>query len=227
MGLSTGSQVSQVAVGDLDGNGTKEIAASTIGPPAAGPRAGVYAIDSDGTERWFFPKSPVSSVQGFRDLAIADLDNDGRAEVVALQDDQSGTGDYGLVFALATPTVQRTVDIDIKPGDGPNSINPRSRGKIPVAILSSLTFDVPSEVDTSSLTFGRTGDESSLAFCNPEDVNGDGLPDLICHFETKKTGFRAGDTQGVLKGETRDGVPIKGTDSVRIVLPNRARSRLR
>ncbi len=71
----------------------------------------------------------------------------------------------------------------------------------------------------ASLTFGRTGNELSLAFCNPggEDVNGDGLLDLVCHFDTPKTGFQTGDTVGVLKGKTVTGTPIKGTDSIRIV----------
>jgi len=111
------------------------------------------------------------------------------------------------------------VTIDIKPGSFPNSINRRSKGKIPVAILSTADFDAPARVDWASLTFGRTGDERSLAFCDssPEDVNGDGLPDLVCHFSTQLTGFDAGDTEGVVKGRNIDGTAITGRDSVRIV----------
>ena len=117
---------------------------------------------------------------------------------------------------LQIPDVVR---IDIKPGSFPNVINLKSKGKIPVAILSSSSFDAPSLVDTSSLTFGRTGDETSLAFCNasPEDVNGDGRLDLVCHFETQKAGFQAGNTLGTLKGRTTDGGLIIGTDSVRVI----------
>ena len=36
----------------------------------------------------------------------------------------------------------RTVGIDIKPGSFPNSINLKGKGVIPVAILSTTTFDV-------------------------------------------------------------------------------------
>lgn len=115
-------------------------------------------------------------------------------------------------------SAEQIVGIDIKPGGVPNSINRRSEGKIPVAILSSATFDAR-EVDTASLTFGRTGNEESLAFCSraPEDVNRDGLPDLVCHFNTPATWFVPGDTQGVLKGKTLTGAAIRGTDSVQIV----------
>ena len=90
---------------------------------------------------------------------------------------------------------------------------------IPVAVLSTPSFDAPNKVDTTSLKFGRTGSESSLIFCNKsaEDVNGDWLPDLICHFDTQATGFQTGDTEGILKGQTVDGVAIEGRDSVRIV----------
>ena len=111
------------------------------------------------------------------------------------------------------------VDIDIKPGSFPNSINSNSRGRIPVAILSTADFDAPSEVDKASVTFGRTGDEDSLAKCNKsaEDVNADGLLDQVCHFKTQATGFQAGDTEGILKGQTVDGLPIEGRDSARIV----------
>jgi len=36
------------------------------------------------------------------------------------------------------------IDIDIKPGSDPNSINSKSMGLVPVAILSSANFDAPS-----------------------------------------------------------------------------------
>ncbi|MBI3894600.1 MAG: hypothetical protein HY313_01580 [Acidobacteria bacterium] len=112
-----------------------------------------------------------------------------------------------------------SLNVDIKPGNDPNSISPKSRGTIPLAILSSSAFDAFAKVDKTSLTFGRTGSENSLAFCNgsPGDVNGDGLLDLMCHFDTQKTGFQPGDTVGWLQGNTVGGIPIEGSNSVRIV----------
>jgi probable HAF family extracellular repeat protein len=119
---------------------------------------------------------------------------------------------------IATP-VPEPITIDIKPGSYPNSINPNSKGKIPVAILSTEDLDAPNQIVPNSLTFGATGGEVSLAFCNPkgDDVNGDGLKDLVCHFYTQKTGFQCGDTEGILKGQTLDGTLFEGSDSVRIV----------
>ena len=125
------------------------------------------------------------------------------------------------IIALQNPYGIQMVEIDIKPGSFPNSINPKSKGTIPVAILSTADFDAPGQVDKTSLTFGRTGDEQSVAFCNKggEDVNGDGRLDQVCHFETQKTGFQRGDTAGTLRGKTVDGVSIEGRDSVKVVPP--------
>ena len=128
--------------------------------------------------------------------------------------------DMGRLFGecgCAPPVVE--VTIDIKPGSFPNSINHKSKGKIPVAILSTADFDAPGDVDWDSLAFGPIGDEKSLAFCSPspEDVDDDGLYDLVCHFFTQSAGFECGNEVGYLKGQTVDGVSIEGSDSVRVV----------
>lgn len=124
---------------------------------------------------------------------------------------------FQLQTSEGTPPL--SVNIDIKPGGFPNSINLGSRGIIPVAILSSSTFNATSDVNTTSLSFGRTGDELSWVGCSSdlEDVNGDGLVDLVCNFTTQATGFQLGDTVGILKGTTITGNSLSGIDSVRIV----------
>lgn len=75
------------------------------------------------------------------------------------------------------------VPIDIKPGSFPNSINLRSRGKIPVAILTTGTFDATT-VDPTTVLFGQTGTEAAPVRAALEDVDGDGDTDMILHFNT-------------------------------------------
>ncbi len=129
----------------------------------------------------------------------------------------AAAGQYYGQITLTQLVVTRV--IDIKPGSRENPINRKSEGKIPVAILSTADWSAPASVDRLSLTFGHDGTEPSLAFCNEDsqDVNGDGLPDLVCHFTTQLTGFQPGDTFGILNGKTKDGGAFTAKDSVRIV----------
>lgn len=131
----------------------------------------------------------------------------------------SDAGGAGSLEECVTIHLIQLVGIDIKPDSYPNSINTKNKGTIPVGILSDPTFYAPDQVDTESLTFGVTGDENSLEFCSPgpEDVNGDGLLDLVCHFRTQDTGFVPGDEVGILKGLDMYGWPFQGSDSVRIL----------
>jgi len=128
-----------------------------------------------------------------------------------------GAGSYYGQITIVSPIVTRV--ISIKPGSREKTINRKSEGKIRVAILSAADFNAPQLVNSTSLTFGRTGDEQSLAFCNEgsEDVNGDGLPDLVCHFKTHVAGFQSGDSFGIINGQTADGSLFTAKDSVRIV----------
>lgn len=107
------------------------------------------------------------------------------------------------------------VRIDIRPWL-PNTIRLRSRRSVKVAILSDDNFSATSEIDRSTLTFGRTGLEASARWCWRWDVNWDRRRDLICSFPIRDTGFELGDTTGVLKGKTWAGELIQGTDDVRI-----------
>jgi beta propeller repeat protein len=151
-------------------------------------------------------------VTGAGDQFLPDIDGDH----VVYTDNAAG---FEQVYLFTFAPELTEVGIDIRPRETPNNINPRSQGKVAVAILSDNGFDTVAQIDRTSLTFGRTGDEPSLAFCNAggDDVNGDGLPDLICHFSTQLTGFQPSDSVGTLKAVTVTGKPVKGTDSVRIV----------
>ena len=142
---------------------------------------------------------------------------------------------FGCSYASEEPTVmigaeEMVVSIDVKPGSFPNSINVESHGTIPVAILSTDGFDAPGSIDPASLTFGRTGEEPSLAYRGKkdprpqvgyEDVNGDGRLDVVAHFHAADSGFWADDEAAHLRGKTYDGGDFAGSDAVRIVPPRR------
>jgi hypothetical protein len=112
------------------------------------------------------------------------------------------------------------VSIDIRPWSKRNPINYRKgHGLLPVAILSTENFNAQSEIDQDSLTFGATGNEQSLAYCNHRSGNEkrEGLTGgLICHFYIEAAGFNCGDTEGILMGKTLSGMAIEGKDLVRI-----------
>jgi len=118
--------------------------------------------------------------------------------------------------ALISFTSTSQVDIDIKPGSDPNSINPRSKGKVPVAVLTDRCFDATT-VDPSTVLFGATGTEASPVHSALEDVDGDGDSDMILHFNTQATGIECGDTSASLTGETFGEQMIQGSDSVNTV----------
>lgn len=113
--------------------------------------------------------------------------------------------EYSCIFAA----------VDIKPGSDRNPINPGSRGVIPVAILSTAGFDATT-VDPSTVAFGPDG-ASPEHGGHAEDVNGDGLDDLVLHFRTQGTGLSRGDTEACLTGQTFDGEHVAGCDTVSIV----------
>ncbi len=119
-------------------------------------------------------------------------------------------------------TVELAVEIDIKPGSDPNSINCNNENAvITVAILTTDDFDATT-VDHTTVTFEgasethvnkKTGDPRR----HEEDVDGDGDTDLVFHFRLGDTDLGCDATEGILTGETFDGVPINGTDAVRMI----------
>jgi hypothetical protein len=121
---------------------------------------------------------------------------------------------------VAEPVVESIdAQIDIKPGTSPNSINLGSSGVVPVAILSSAGFDArtvnPTSVTLAGARVKVKGRGTPMAAF--EDVNGDGLMDLVVHVSTEALELSAGDTRAFLEARTFGGTPVIGSDWLRIV----------
>ncbi len=127
---------------------------------------------------------------------------------------------YANAVAWACGPLQ--VDIDIKPGSDPNSINcTNEKGVIAVAILTTDDFDATT-VDHTTVTFEGASEthvvkSTGLARRHEEDVDGDGDIDLVFHFRQGNTNLDCASTDGTLTGETFDGQAIEGTDAVRMI----------
>jgi len=111
------------------------------------------------------------------------------------------------------------VNIDIKPGSYPNSINVESKGNIPVAVLTTDVFDA-TVVDPDTVMFL---DAPPCMKAKLEDVESDGDMDMILHFKTQQLDFSLVVDEGdeypyaYLTGETIYNAPIKGKDTVRLI----------
>ncbi|MGB2808371.1 MAG: hypothetical protein WBC22_11555 [Sedimentisphaerales bacterium] len=185
---------------------------------------------------WFISVSPLAAgmtVFG-TDLAI-DGSPVGYGEVIIAGGMGTLTGYYGdtteinlwiwgnTINLQPPPGDVTEVTIDIKPGSTPNTINLGSNGVVPVAILSTETFDATKVLpDTVTLAGAdvRMRGKGDKYLANQEDVNGDGLMDLVVKVETdnldpgiEQVGF------ATLTGETTDGVLFEGSDSITIVPP--------
>ena len=130
-------------------------------------------------------------------------------------------GAYTLIISGVSPYAQQ-INIEIKPGSGEYApVNPKSKGNIPVALLSSAEFNAL-DIDPASLAFGATGNEASFKRCGKDgvDVNGDGLLDLVCHFENQLAGFDVDHSMGIVKGSTKPaagGTPFEGRGMLKVV----------
>jgi astacin len=143
---------------------------------------------------------------------------------LSVTDKDGGTGSDDMT--LTVPYI--AIDIDIMPGTDLNPVNLKKRGNLPVAILGSTDLDV-TDLDPSSLTLGDESDpDTSIGQKNNgsyeaylEDVNGDGLMDLVVMFPVEDL-VDGGDltelsTELVLRGFLADACTnVRGAD---VVLP--------
>ena len=93
-------------------------------------------------------------------------------------------------------------------------------GVIPVAILSTAEFDAlnvdPTSVSLAGASVKLVG-KSDKYLCHQEDVNLDGLIDLVCQVYTVQFMVDDGETTAILEAETLDGTKLRGEDFTRVV----------
>jgi outer membrane protein assembly factor BamB len=107
---------------------------------------------------------------------------------------------YSIGYLETTSDVEATVvTIDIKPGN------------VPVAILSSAIFDATT-VDQNTVEFAVAHPLPIGGI--PEDVDGDGLLDIVLYFETADLNLPPDDTEACLTGKTFSGQEFIGCESI-------------
>jgi hypothetical protein len=191
-----------------------------FGPFAAGTEL-VFRVDVTNTGLSYFTGPGSRNPDGF-EHAIVTMVAPGVADVFF--EDLPNLGDHDFFDADFRLTGVGNAAIDIKPGSFPNSINVnRTKGVIPVALLGSASLDVTT-IDVTTLAFGPGGAAPAHDLSNPatyaehlQDVNNDGLTDLVSHYPIASSGISAGDTSACVTALTTGGALIYGCDSVRTV----------
>ena len=117
-------------------------------------------------------------------------------------------GDVLIYLAAPVPEVM----IDIKPGSDTNPINLKSKGVVPVAVLTTDVFDA-AEVNPATVQFAG----AAMLRWTLEDVDGDGDKDMLFHFRTEQLNLDQNSTEATLAGKTTEEVTFEATDEVQIV----------
>jgi hypothetical protein len=169
------------------------------------PIDGKYDIQAIGTE------------SGSYTMGLLAYDETGQSKVTTQTGSTTINNIQEFELNYSTSTIQqveiyRIVNIDIKPGSYPNSINLKSKGVTPVAVLTDEFFDAKDIIIDNVLFAGASPDKEKL-----EDVDSDGDLDLILHFKTQSLQLNPTSTEAVLTAKLNDGTLIKGVDTVRIV----------
>lgn len=108
------------------------------------------------------------------------------------------------------------VQIDIKPGSEQNSINLKSKGVVPVAVLTTDEFDAAT-LDPATVEFAG----ASPVKWKLQDVDDDGDDDMMFHFRTQELDLDQDSTEATLTAQINNGTMVSGTDEVRIVPSNK------
>lgn len=182
------------------------------------PTHGIFSFQMKGFEKLEYSMMSLVSQRG--QVILKHLIKDG-----VLKSGETQNIDIRLIENVGTAgeitaSAKLSLPIDIKPGSSTNSVQINSVGVIPVAILSLPTFDAttinPDTIYLEAASIKLVGN-TNKDLCHAEDINGDGLPDLICQILTEELQVITGQAVAMLDCLTFDGNPIHGEDVIRII----------
>lgn len=129
----------------------------------------------------------------------------------------------GEYFFNLDALVHLTVGIDVRPNNAHNQVNTSANQLVPVAILSNASLDAPNEVDVESVEF--RGAHPLPTSSTVEDVNADGLDDLVVRFRARSLADPSAEEcanpalKHVLTGSTIDARAFSGSDTITFTGP--------
>ena len=158
------------------------------------PSGNFFTVDGIGTlEVTYADGTTVSLLVFSSDVPIYLVDTS--------DDDKPGDGSISI-----------EMQIDIKPGSEQNNINLKSKGVVPVAVLTTGEFDAAMVDPATALFAGAEPVRWKL-----QDVDDDGDDDLLFHFRTQELELDQDSTEAMLTAQLLTQEEVSGTDAVRIV----------
>ena len=146
-------------------------------------------------------------IVGFGSYDTGEIDEFGRAIIESRS------------FLMTPVPIPVSVLIDIKPEDDKNTINTKSKGVTPVAIFSTFEFDAtfinPESLKLSKANVHQAGINKNYQ-CSIKDIDGDGLVDLLCKFNTADISTVDNNQNISLVVFTYSGEKIEGADQITI-----------
>ena len=235
----TGTATDNLPSEDVNDNGVLDPGEDLNGNGQIDEDTGIFFVELTGAVNLDITVAafvPGDGSVGFT-LSLIDDSLDGTGTVLVTD----GAGNESTVDCSVTAIPSElVVDIDIKPGSDPNSLNLNGNGVVPVGVFGSNAFNV-ADINVSSVVAGVDADSdgeidvSALPAAavhggHIEDIDGDGINDIVFHFREFELGIDI-TTPGneildvLLVGELNDTTAFAGVDVVRITPNNADKSR--
>jgi hypothetical protein len=150
-------------------------------------------------------------------LNVAGAQVVGFASVTGLEATFPNIASFSTLVGLRSGPI--TLDIDFKPDDTQNLFKLGSKGAVPVVIYGTNTLDA-TRIDPLTLRLSGAVvkvNKAGKPQVTTEDVDGDGLPDLVAHFDSAGIRLTVESNSILLSGMTFDFRQIAGSADVRVM----------